>query len=75
MWICILVFGYKSGVESLTSKVKDVESKSEGDLPSSFDSEPSKVEEYTEDKLPKIVDEYGYGFWLRFLTVYPKRLM
>lgn len=23
----------------------------------------------------KDLEEYGYGFWLRFLTAYPKRLL
>ena len=23
---------------------------------------------------PKNLVEYGYGFWLRFLTIYPERL-
>jgi hypothetical protein len=28
-----------------------------------------------EDKMPRDVSEYGYGFWFRFLTTYPERLL
>jgi len=28
-----------------------------------------------EDNYEKFLEEYGYGFWARFLTVYPERLL
>ncbi len=49
--------------------------KQTGDLDSAFDSDAAKVEELTDEKLPQVVNEYGYGFWMRFLTTYPKRLV
>lgn len=31
--------------------------------------------EFPKDKLPEDLNEYGYGYWLRFLTTYPKRML
>lgn len=43
-------------------------------LDSSFDdSDPVFDEDSDRDDVENVV-EYGYGFWLRFLTTYPKRL-
>lgn len=47
----------------------------EGIIPTSIVSDPAAVTEMPADKLPDDVNEYGYGFWFRFLTMYPVKLM
>lgn len=42
---------------------------------SSWDSKNVLSEEFDSSKLPEDMVEYGYGFWLRFLTAYPKRML
>jgi hypothetical protein len=31
--------------------------------------------EFTGDQVPSDLSEYGFGFWFRFLTTYPERLL
>lgn len=69
------VFGYGAGVDNLLPKTKEVGVKDDGLLKTAFDDESPKIIELTDDKLPVNLEEYGYGFWLRFLTTYPKRLL
>ena len=43
---------------------------------SGFDKEPSEEVEMKGDDLGKLdVKEYGYSFWLRYLTTYPSMLV
>jgi hypothetical protein len=42
-------------------------------LPSPFDEDKPVKEKEQEDAAD--LKEYGYGFWMRFLTTYPKRLL
>jgi hypothetical protein len=47
-------------------KLRDQEAKD-----SSWNIPPVYTEEFPADKLPDDLAEYGYGFWIRFLTCYP----
>ena len=42
-------------------------------MSNAFDSKKPVIDK--EVKSENFLEEYGYGFWLRFLTVYPKRLI
>jgi hypothetical protein len=45
----------------------------EKEVPNSFDDRAPKVDNQSPDL--KDLVEYGYGFWARFLTAYPDRLL
>lgn len=42
-------------------------------LPSTQEGIPVLVKEVPPGQLPSNIQEYGYGFWLRYLTTYPTR--
>lgn len=67
------IFGFgKAGV--LAPPVSEVKNDSDGVLSVPFDGD-SPFDKFTDtDGVPNKITEYGYGFWLRFLTTYPKRL-
>lgn len=44
-------------------------------LQSSPESKSPVDVEFPADKAPKDRSEYGYGFWMRYLTTFPERLM
>lgn len=43
-------------------------------LTSSLNSKPTIDVEHTSDRLPTNINEYGYGFWLKFYTHFPERM-
>lgn len=69
------IFGYGEGEDKLLPKVKEVSTKSEGVLKVPYDGNSPKSEEFDADHLPRVIDEYGYGFWMRYLTYYPKIML
>jgi hypothetical protein len=38
------------------------------------DGDSPLTKELVANDLPAVLNEYGYGFWMRFLTTYPTRL-
>lgn len=69
-------FGFSVGVEKLVKK-QDVGFKPADPEKTGFENAQSQ-EKPVVDKTSKSeqpFEEYGYGFWLRFLTVYPERLL
>lgn len=44
-------------------------------IDSYFDSPPELVVEYSAEQLSRMnMEAYGYGYWMRFTTLYPTRL-
>ena len=69
------IFNYAAGLAKLAPKVDPVAT-STGTrvIPAATDQDSPLVQEHTLDKLPDQLNEYGYGFWFRFLTHSPQRL-
>jgi len=70
-------FGFDTGKKKLDKKDDDEDDKKvkpdDDIIESTFDdNKPAKDDEHPNLKNLK---EYGYGFWARFLTAYPKRLL
>jgi hypothetical protein len=68
------VFGYSDGLKQFQGTKGPVKQTTEDNLVSAVNSEPAVVREHNLDQLPPNIGEYGYGYWFRFLTVYPVRL-
>lgn len=68
------LFGFSSGQAKLVPAVPAVAFNSgKAPLVSSLSSDPVINQQFTSDKLPANIQEYGYGFWIRYTTYYPER--
>lgn len=68
------IFAIKIGTRDLTEGDGDEDVIDIADIKdSAIDSKPVAEEDYDQDDVEGS-REYGYGFWMRFLTTYPKRL-
>jgi hypothetical protein len=69
------IFGFAQGSKQYLGTVAPVTVNSGKDiLKPSATSDPVFTKDLPLDSLPVNLNEYGYGFWFRFLTVYPVRL-
>lgn len=66
---------FNGGADKLISKIEEVDHKVTDIISVGANDESPKIIELPDDKLPRKIEEYGYGFWLRFLTLYPERLL
>jgi hypothetical protein len=69
------IFNFKSGSDKFKGTVAPIVSNSGKDtLKAPVNGDAPLTKEHTLDQLPQNINEYGYGFWLRFLTHYPVRM-
>lgn len=69
------VLGYKTGVVTLIPKVQPVTVNTQNaKFAPAASGDPVLEVAHPGDKLPSVLNEYGYGFWYRYLTHYPERL-
>jgi hypothetical protein len=69
------MFNFQAGKKAYLAQTAPVAFNSGKDrLQSSVSSDPTITQERTLEKLPPTVDEYGYGFWFRYMTLFPERL-
>ena len=66
------IFAYGEGYNKLVANnVKEVNVQEAGLINVAYDQDSPKVVELNDNQIPIDRDEYGYGFWFRFLYRYP----